>query len=424
MEDMWSLLQEEVKRSYRPRVIDSTIGNMLRTFGGVLITGPMWCGKSWTGVYHSRSSISIQNEDEVEYARINPQKTLEGETPRLIDEWQEVPKLWDYARGVMDSSASRGRFIFTGSSMPADGSTLHSGTGRFAHVRMRTMSLYESQNSSGKVSLTDLFNGARYESVRSEMDVSVAMRHICRGGWPAGAGLDDSDAMMIPRAYIESCLEKDYSKIDGKKRNPLTMRSVLESLARNCTAPVKKSVIAADVSRNGKPVKEETIEVYLDALRRTFVLDEQRPWDPEIRTRARVRGPIKYHLADPSIAAAILKVSPERLLTNPKTGGILFESLCYRDLSVYASSIGGEVLHYKDNTLEVDSVVELGDGRWGGVEVKQGTHDFDPAAENLLRLENRVSSKPSFLAILTASGRTAYTRDDGIHVIPLDCLGP
>ena len=198
----------------------------------------------------------------------------------------------------------------------------------------------------------------------------------------------------------------------------------MESLARNCATTVKKSVIASDISRDNKPAKEETVDVYLDALRRTFVLDEQRPWGPEIRTRARIRGPVKYHFVDPSIAAAILRVNPERLLLNPRVGGFLFESLCYRDLSVYASSIGGEVFHYADNTLEVDSVVELDDGRWGGIEVKQGTHDFDDAADNLLRLKSRVASEPSFLAILTASGKTAYTRDDGVHVVPLDCLGP
>jgi len=196
------------------------------------------------------------------------------------------------------------------------------------------------------------------------------------------------------------------------------------SLARNCSTTVKKSVVAKDMSKDGRPVKEETVETYMDALRKTFVLDEQRPWGPEIRTRARVRGSVKYHFADPSLAAAILKLTPERLLTDPNFGGLLFESLCYRDVSVYSSSIGGEVFHFKDNTLEVDSVIELDDGRWGGIEVKQGTHDLGEAANNLMRLKGKVASEPSFLAILTASGRTAYTRDDGIHVIPLDCLGP
>ena len=424
MDDTQFLSQEEVKRSYRPRVIDSTLNRMLRTFGGVLITGPMWCGKSWTGAYNTKSSISIQNEEIAEYARLNPKKALEGDQPRLVDEWQEVPKLWDYAREMIDASPAKGKFIFTGSSMPADGSTKHSGTGRFVRLHMRTMSLYESGDSNGEVSLNSLFDGTRYESVQSNMDVQVAMHHICRGGWPAGLSLTDSDAMEIPKSYVVSCREKDYRSVDGKRRSPSTMQMILETLARNSALTVKKSVIAADISRDNKPAKEETVEIYLDALRRTFVLDEQKPWGPEIRTRARVRGPVKYHFTDPSIAAALLKVTPERLLVNPNVGGFLFESLCYRDISVYASSMGGEVFHYKDNTLEVDSVVELSDGRWGGIEVKLGTHDFNEAAEHLIQLKSKVAVKPSFLAILTASGRTAYTREDGVHVIPLDCLGP
>jgi len=424
MERLDFLSRRDIKGAYHPRVIDSTVERMLRIFGGVLITGPKWCGKSWTGVQHSRSSISIQNEDAAEFARLNPKKTLNGEQPRLIDEWQEVPKLWDYARGIIDSSVSKGKFIFTGSSMPADGATMHSGTGRFARLHMRTMSLFESGNSSGEVSLNDLFNGSKYESVHSSLDVPTAMRYICRGGWPAGIGLNDADAMNISKEYIASCLDADYTRIDGKRRSSSTMQQLLTSLARNCATTVKKSVIAKDMSKGDDPMKDETVDSYMDALRRTFVIDEQRSWGPEIRTRARVRGPAKYHFVDPSLAAAVLKLTPDRLLTDPNYGGFLFESLCYRDLSVYVSSMGGEVFHYKDNTLEVDSIVELNDGRWGGIEVKQGTHDFDEAAKNLLRLKERVKQEPSFLAILTASGRTSYTRDDGIHIIPLDCLGP
>ena len=424
MEDSEFLSHDDIKETYRPRVIDPMIDRMLRTFGGLLITGPKWCGKSWTGIYHSESSISIQNEDMAEYARLNPKEALNGDFPRLIDEWQEVPKLWDYARGVIDSSVLKGCFIFTGSSMPADGSAMHSGAGRFAHVRMRTMSLFESGDSSGEISLIELFNGKKYESVKSSMDVPTAMRHVCRGGWPAGIGLSDTDVMMIPKAYITSCLKTDYKKIDGKRRSSSTMQSLLSSLARNCSTTVNKTVIAKDMSVSGNPVKEETVETYLDALRKTFILDEQRPWGPDIRTRARVRGPVKYHFYDPSLATAILNLTPERLLKAPNFGGFLFESLCYRDLAAYTSSIGGEVFHYKDNTLEIDSIVELDDGRWAGIEVKQGTHDFDEAAGNLLRLKDKVRSEPSFLAILTASGRTAYTRDDDVHVIPLDCLRP
>ena len=424
MEDQEFLSQNDIEGMYRPRLMDSAIDRALRIFGGVLITGPKWCGKSWAGVYHSKSTISIQNKKATEYAKLNPEKTLQGDSPRLIDEWQEVPELWDYARGIIDSSALKGRFIFTGSSMPADGSTIHTGTGRFTRLQMRTMSLFESGNSKGEVSLNDLFNGAKYVSVRSSLNVPTAMRYICRGGWPAGLEMSDQDAIRISEEYINSCLVTDYTRIDGKRRSPSIMQSLLTSLARNCSTMVTKSAIAKDMSKDGNPVKDETVETYMDALRRTFVIDEQRPWCPDIRTRARIRGPVKYHFIDPSLATAILKLTPERLLTDPNYGGFLFESLCYRDLSVYASSMWGDVFHYKDNTLEIDSIIELNDGRWGGIEVKQGTHSFDEAANNLLRLRDRVTMEPSFLAILTASGQTAYTRDDGIHVIPLDCLGP
>lgn len=425
MEDYTTISQEMVKKSYHPRVIDSVIKNALGTFGGVHITGPKWCGKSWTGSYHSGSVLCIINEDTAEFARLNPNMALEGESPRLIDEWQEVPKLWDYARGIIDSGHAKGRFIFTGSVSPPYGSTLHTGTGRFVHVKMRTMSLFESGLSTGAVSMADLFNGDTIEAIESHMDPMSAARFICRGGWPEGIKMSDDKAISISNAYVSSLLKMDYRKVDGRRRSPRTMELLLRSLSRNCSGTVSKSTLASDISMTDTPVTDETVDSYMDALRMTFVVDEQMAWGPEMRTRARIRGVSKIHLTDPCIAASVLRADPERLVRDPNTEGFLFESLCYRDLCTYSLPMGGDVFHYRDNNnLEIDSIVELTNGKWGAFEIKLGTHEFDKAAENLKRLNKNVKEDATFLAILTASGHLAYTRDDGVHVIPLDCLGP
>jgi len=425
MEDNTTVSQEMIKKSYRPRIIDSVVKDALNTFGGVYITGPKWCGKSWTGAYHSGSSLCILNKDVAEFARLSPNKALEGEAPRLIDEWQVVPKLWDYARGIIDSGHTRGRFIFTGSVSPPDESTIHTGTGRFIHLWMRTMSLFESGLSTGAVSMADLFSGDNIEPNDSAMDPMLAARFICRGGWPAGIEMSDSQAMNVSRAYIKSLLEMDYKKIDGRRRSPRTMELMLRSLSRNCSATVSKSLLARDISGKNTHAREETVDSYMDALKKTFVVDEQMAWGPELRTRVRVQGAPKVHLADPCIAASVLKADPERLVRDPNTEGLLFESLCYRDLCTYSLPLGGDVFHYRDdNNLEIDSIVELNNGRWGAFEVKLGTYDIEKAADNLKRLNKKVEMEASFLAILTASGHLAYTRDDGVHVIPLDCLGP
>jgi len=416
---------EAVRKTYRPRSIDTAVRDALETFGGVHITGPKWCGKSWTGAYHSGSALCIQNKDVAEFAMLNPIKALDGELPRLVDEWQVVPKLWDCARGIIDSGSARGRFIFTGSASPPDESTLHSGTGRFVHLRMRTMSLFESGLSTGTVGMADLFAGKYIEPTDSKMDPMSAARFICRGGWPAGIETNDDRAMKISLAYIRSLLEMDYRNVDGRRRSPKTMELMLRSLSRNCSTTVKKSILAKDISGNDTPAKDETVDSYMDALRKTFVVEEQMAWRPELRTKARVRNAPKIHLTDPCIAASVLKADPERLVRDPATEGFLFESLCHRDVCSYSLPLGGDVLHYRDNNgLEIDQIVELNNGRWGAFEAKLGTHDFEEAAENLKLLNKNVREKASFLAILTASGHVAYTREDGVHVIPLDCLGP
>ncbi|MDR0523419.1 MAG: DUF4143 domain-containing protein [Candidatus Methanoplasma sp.] len=413
---------------YRPRVIDAQVREALEIFGGLLIEGPKWCGKTSTGLHHSRSVLYVGDENSAEMARMDPSLALEGERPLLVDEWQDAPVLWDVARREIDLSGKAGMYIFTGSSVPPKGSTHHTGTGRFARLRMRPMSLYESGDSSGAVSLSRLFDGVEVASMKSEMGYRKAVSLICRGGWPGALGMDDGRAMQIPREYVRAIADSDISRADGRKRSRTNTDLLLRSLARNCATPVKVSVLADDLREGGSQITPNTVSGYLDALKSIFVIEEQSAWAPMLRSRSRIRTSPKRHFADSSLAAAALKASPEILARDPNTAGFLFESLCFRDLSAYASAAKGDVYHYRDNTgLEVDEVIELSDGRWGAIEVKMGTSEFDKGADSLLSLAEKVRDRmgpPSFLAILTATSGFSYVRGDGVSVIPIDLLGP
>ncbi|MDR1404529.1 MAG: DUF4143 domain-containing protein [Candidatus Methanoplasma sp.] len=418
---------EEIRKRYRPRVIDSRVSRFLSVFGGVQITGCKWCGKSWTGIYHSKSSAFIGTESSRMVAEADPEFVLRGEEPRLIDEWQDVPNLWDVARMNIDFAARKGMYIFTGSSVPPIKSTSHTGTGRFTALTMRPMSLFESGDSNGSVSVSGLFEGRAAVSSVSKMNYETAVRLICRGGWPGGLAAGFDDALLIPRLYLESLVNSDLLHIDGIKRNPEIMRSLLRSLARNNATAVKTPVLAADMAKWDSSVSEQTARNYIGALGKVFVIEEQPAWTPSLRSRKRMRTSPKMHLADPSLAAAAMGAGPEMILNDPKTAGFLFESLCYRDLSVYSSAFGGRVSHYRDDSgLEVDSIVEYGDGRWGSVEVRIGYKEADRAAANLLRLKNKLADEtaPSFMMVLCATGGAAYMRKDGVSVVPIDCLGP
>ncbi|MDR3282652.1 MAG: ATP-binding protein [Candidatus Methanoplasma sp.] len=420
-----NLSDEEIRGLYRPRTVDSRIENALSVSGGVLITGPKWCGKTWTGTYHSKSSFGIYGMNERTIAMTSPEAALAGGRPHLVDEWQEAPVLWDAARNSIDRSTRPGMYIFTGSSVPPEGSMMHSGAGRFARVRMRTMSLFESGDSSGAVSLRSLFETGGTEPTGSSIDYLKAVALICRGGWP---GALQTGAASMPESYIDTVAEHDVSHTDGKKRSPETARAVIRSLARNVSTQANMSVVAADMSAEGRDVSVQTARDYVDALKRIYLVDEQEAWTPSLRSRVRVRTSPKRHLADPSLAAAALGAGPEMLAKDVKTAGFLFESMCYRDMSVYAASLGGKVLHFRDETGgEVDQIIELPDGRWGAAEVKLGAFEADKAAKQLLRLKGMAaegSRDPSFLMVITASGGMAYTRSDGVAVVPLDCLGP
>ena len=416
------------KNKYRPRIIDRELDETLETFGGVLITGPKMCGKTWTGMQHSASSVFMDEGDTLDKARVSPELVLEGEHPRLIDEWQLEPRLWDKARRIIDREHKRGRFIFTGSAVPG-GETAHSGTGRFVHLEMRPMSLYESGDSNGVVSLSGLFEGKKIKTSPSRMDYKQAVFLICRGGWPASLWIKKSSALTLPRGYLEMIIETDLSRLDRIERNPDKVLLLLRSLARNSAATAGISVILGDIQQHevNSLISADSIANYINALKRIFVVDEQRAWLPSLRSKTRIRTSPKRHFVDPSLAAAALDASPELLVQDPKTAGFLFESLCYRDLTIYARAIKGTVYHYLDEKgLELDAIIQLKNGNWAAVEVKLGTYEFNAAAENLFKLQKKMETQvrpPVFLMILTASGGAAYTRPDGIHVVPLDCLG-
>jgi predicted AAA+ superfamily ATPase len=411
---------------YHSRVVDEQVIRCLSNFGGVLITGPKWCGKTWTGAHHSGSMTSVDEKSVKEMAILSPETVLAGDSPRLIDEWQDAPGLWDAARRRIDISAKTGLYIFTGSSTPLLKQTSHTGTGRFATVRMRPLSLFESGNSNGRVSLAKLFDEGRIEPIESAMSYGKAVDLVCMGGWPASHWSNRTDPMEIPREYVKSLISYDVSRADGVRRDPARTERILKSLARNTATSVAATTIAADISGE-QPVSEQTVRSYVGALRQLCVIEEQPAWMPSARSRARVRTSPKMHFTDPSLAAAMMNAGPGLLMSDPRTMGFLFESLCYRDLCVYASASGGAVYHYRDsNGLEADAVIELPDGRWGAVEVKLGNHQLEDASSNLIGLGEAAGScrPPSFLAVVSAAGGYAYTRKDGVSVIPIDCLGP
>ena len=419
----------KIRDKYRPRIIDEVLKKELSAFGGVLITGPKSCGKSWTGSFHSNSVLYMGDEETNRYAEMNAKSALTGDHPRLIDEWQDVPKLWDLARRNIDLSAKKGMYIFTGSSVPPLDKTSHTGIGRFAQIHMRTLSLFESGDSSGTVSLSKLFAEGLTENAASKMNYSKVINLICRGGWPGALGVDDETAIGMSYQYIESLKKMDMKRVDGRRRSETMIDLVLRSLARNNATSANVSTIAADIRNTGSDVSEGTVRSYLDIFKKIFVIEEQQAWHPALRSKMRLRTSPKRHFTDPSLAAAALDASPEVLDKDTKTAGFLFESLCFRDLSVYSSATGGRVRYYRDsNGLEADAIVESRDGKWGAVEMKMGTFEFDKAAKNLIHLKDKMVGagykEPSFLMILNVTGGAAHTRPDGVLEVPIDCLGP
>lgn len=421
------------RKIYLPRVIDSKIEEYLEVFGAVCVEGPKWCGKTWTSSYHSKSEIMIAdpagNFQNRRLAEMSPELVLEGETPRLIDEWQEVPPIWDAVRYKVDSRAGKGQFILTGSATPNHKGILHSGAGRIAKLRMRTMSLYESGDSSGAVSLENLCRGEFEPMMTGEVDLKELVRLIIRGGWPASINLPAASAGLIPAEYLKAVIDDDVHRIDGVKRNAAKMKLLLRSLARNESTTATNRTLKNDIKEtDDEDVDVETVKDYLDIFERLFIIENQPPFSTGIRSSVRIKQAVKRHFSDPSLACALLKATPDSLIGDLNTLGFLFESLCERDLRIYAETFGGSLYHYQDyRGREIDAVIELADGNWAAFEIKLGANQIDAAAENLLKIKKSMEKDPkgrppAVLCVVCGLAAAAYKRPDGVYVVPITAL--
>lgn len=421
------------RQNYRPRIIDRQVEEYLSAFGAVCIEGPKWCGKTWTSSYHSRSEIYIGdpagNFQNRQLAELSPALVLEGETPRLIDEWQEVPPLWDAVRYQVDQNPQKGQFILTGSATPNHKGILHSGAGRIARLRMRPMSLWESGDSCGKVSLQSLCHGEMTPAMTGEVDLKALIGLIIRGGWPGSLGLSSEQAALLPAEYLNAVIDDDVYRMDGIKRDTHKMRLLLRSLARNESTTATNRTLIRDVKAiDDADIDSNTIAAYLDIFKRLFITDNQPPFSVGIRSSVRIKQAEKRHFADPSLACALLKATPTSLLGDLETLGFLFEALCERDLRIYAESFGASLYHYQDyKNQEIDAVIELPDGTWCAFEIKLGANQIDAAASNLLEIKKQIEEDPkgkppAVLCVLCGMANAAYQRPDGVFVVPITVL--
>ncbi|MDR0271955.1 MAG: DUF4143 domain-containing protein [Clostridiales bacterium] len=419
-----------MKNKYLCRIADKVLDAAMESSGAVLIEGPKWCGKTRTAEEKAKSILYMQDPDYaasyLKAADTKPSLLLKGDTPRLIDEWQTAPVLWDAVRFAVDKRGESGQFILTGSAVPVDNAVAHTGTGRISRMLMRPMTLFESLESNGSVSLKDLFDGTTDGEGMSSLTIEGLAYALTRGGWPASVGEKESVALRRVCDYVDAVINIDVSRVDGVEKSPARVRGLMRSLARNISTMANLSTIRGDIASDEESISEKTIASYINALRRIFVVEDLPAWSPAMRSKTTIRTSPKRHFIDPSIAAAVLRVAPDGLLHDFNTFGLLFESLCVRDLRVYAHAIDGEVFHYRDkNGLEADAVVHLKDGRWGAVEVKMCTKEIEAAAENLKTLRNKINvdkmKEPSFLMVLTG-GELGYRRKDGVYIIPIGCL--
>lgn len=421
-----------MEKKYLKRLADRILWERLAASGAVLIEGPKWCGKTRTALENSKSHLFMQDPDKaVSYlkaADTKPSLLLKGDTPRLLDEWQTAPVLWDAVRFMVDQRGEPGQFILTGSAVPKDDVVQHTGTGRISRLMMRPMSLYESMESNGSVSLKALFDGETEIDCFSSLTIEQIAFAIVRGGWPASVGETEKIALRHAVDYVEAVINADVSRVDGIEKSPVRVRALLRSLSRNISTLATIKTIHDDIAMgNGdESVSEKTISQYMGALDRIFVTENLPAWNPALRSKAAIRKSPKRQFVDPSIAAAVMRLTPSRLLEDFHYFGFLFESLCDRDLRIYAEANDGQIFHYRDGSgLEADAVIALHDGRWAAVEVKLGAKEIEDAAVHLLELKNKVNTEkmrePSFLMILTGT-EIAYRRDDGVYVVPLGCL--
>ncbi len=414
---------------YRPRVVDAELTTMLASVGAIVVEGPKACGKTETARQAAASEVLLDVDDVARAAAaVSPEVLLKGATPRLIDEWHVVPALWNHIRRAIDDRHDDGQFILTGSSVPADDVTRHTGAGRFARMRMRPMSLFETGHATGQTSMATLLTHGPGTSYASRLTIADIAERICVGGWPRHQTRAPIHAMHAVRRYLDEIRRVDIRRVDDMYRDPDRVGRFLQAYARNVATYVSTSTLAHDTGGADGPIKDATAAQYHAALDRLMVIEDQPAWAPHLRSRSILRAAPKRHFVDPSLAVAAMRSTPERLLTDFNWFGFLFESLVVRDLRVYAQANDAEVRQYRDSTkLEVDAIVTAGNGAWAAFEVKLGHAYVDDAAAHLLtfadRVDTKVVGKPSTLAVIVATGY-GYVRPDGVAVIPIGALGP
>lgn len=421
-------------KQYKKRIADEILKRKLEGKGAVLIEGPKWCGKTTTAEQLAASILYMDDpekkEQNINMSELNPKRLLKGATPRLIDEWQIAPKLWDTIRFEVDHRSELGQFILTGSAVPVDTKEItHSGTGRFTWLTMRPMSLYESGDSSGEVSLKDLFDGQMEIDGYSELNIERLAFLVCRGGWPQAVDMRDEIALDQAMDYLDAVIHSDINRADNIQKNPDKVRRFMRSYARNQGTQAPNTELAKDVQGSDEvSINEETIASYLNALKKIFVVEDMPAWNPNLRSKTAIRSSDTRYYIDPSIAVAALGVGPNDIINDLKTFGFLFETLCVRDLRVYADALNGNVFHYRDkNGLECDAVIHLKNGKYGLVEIKLGGDKLiEEGSKSLKTMASKIDTEkmktPSFLMVLTGTGDYAYRRQDGVFVVPVGCL--
>jgi len=417
---------------YKSRLIDRKIAEYLSVFGAVCIEGPKWSGKTWSALNQSESVFYLDdpvgNFSNRTKTKLDPKFALEGSVPHLIDEWQEVPEIWDAVRFVVDQKGEKGQFLLTGSATPKRKGVHHSGVGRIATVRMQTMSLYETGDSSGMVSLQDLFAGSLVPVETGAVDLQKLIGLCIRGGWPQNISLSPKKAGLLPTEYLETVIENDIFELSAVNHDKRKMTALLHSLARNESTTVTNATLCRDMLKyDGETVDPRTVQFYLDLFTRLFLIHEQPSFNPHLRSSRRILQAPKRHFIDPSLAAAALRATPQMLLDDLETFGFIFEALCEHDLQIYADCLGGTLYHFRDERgNEIDAVVELPDGRWGAFEIKLGAHQIDDAAARLLKIRHMIEKdggkSPSVLGVICGLTDFAYRREDGVCVVPITGL--
>ena len=421
-------------KKYRKRIADDILKRKLEGKGAVLIEGPKWCGKTTTAEQFAASVLYMDNpekkEQNIAMSELSPKRLLKGAAPRLIDEWQLAPKLWDAIRFEVDHRSELGQFILTGSAVPANTTEItHSGTGRFTWLTMRPMSLYESGDSTGEASLENLFAGTKSIEGDSNLSIDRLAFLVCRGGWPQSVDMRDEIALDQAFDYYDAVVHSDINRADDVKKDAEKVKRLMRSYARNQGAQVPNTVLSRDISANeDKPISEETVASYVNALRKIFVVEDMPAWNPNLRSKTAIRSSDTRYYIDPSIAAAALGIGPNDLINDLNTFGFLFETLCIRDLRIFADSLGGEVYHYRDKDgQECDAVIHLRNGKYGLIEIKLGGEKLiEEGVKSLKAMKEKIDTskmnEPSFLMVLTGTGDFAYCRKDGVFVVPIGCL--